>query len=483
MGLLNTPEMKPTPRNQLLGLLADALTTGRDFADRAKVPDVVPLLGGQGLGSLLLGKAPEELTDISYGNMPVRINPLAGRTASFVPEIKPGRKESLADLVMAAQAVPGGNRAALGALGAVDTGVGKAVYLAHTPLSQNPNVGKRYQAQLVGNLAPKTPVKIEDLTGSNIMLVPWDSTSRGYKIKSVSDEVLPTPVVTTGGQDYARDVAHMADDIGGASGTGIAKRVVERFRQAEMENAAKGGGGDVYFMPSTMSKDSEFFSSMPTDILLQLIKKADPSPSEIAVLDQALRNAPVQTPKGLVRPFQQFQGIMTPEGQAQLYTGAAFEPGGTPGNFRKAFTEEMFKVRNQKQFGFNREDITNAVTDPALMGLPKGMMGNTVVRALPERGISASTDRVYPSNFHGDYVGSLGLSLPAEVLMPKTYSAIYQEMRKKYPGKDNDAIQSMTLGALEKRKQDVSEFVDQQVVDSVYNYLSGNRAPVGLLTP
>lgn len=367
--------------------------------------------------------------------------------------------------------------------GAVDAGVGNAVYLPHTPLSQNPNVGKRYSADFVGNMAPKTPVKIEDLTGSNIMLVPWDSTSRGYKIKSVSDELLPTPVITTGGQDYARDMAHMANDIGGASGTGIAKRVVDRFRQAQAENAAKGGGGDVYFMPSTMSKDSEFFSSMPTDILMELIKKASPSASEIAALDDALRNAPVQTTKGLTRPFQQFQGILTPEGQAQLYTGAAFGPGGTSGNFRKAFTDEMFKVRNQKQFGFNREDITNAVTDPALMGLPKGMMGNTVVRAWPERGVSPSTDRVYPTNFHGDYVGSLGLSLPADVLMPKTYGAVYQEMRHKYPGKDADAIHSMTLGALEKRKANVSEFVDQQVVDSVYNYLSGNRAPVGLLTP
>lgn len=130
--LLDLQEMKPTPRNQLLGLLADALTAGRDFADKAKVPAVVPLLGGQGLGSLLLGKAPEELTNISYGNMPLRINPLAGRTASFVPEIKPGRKEQVADLAMALQAVPGGNRAALSALGAVDTGVGKAMFIGPT---------------------------------------------------------------------------------------------------------------------------------------------------------------------------------------------------------------------------------------------------------------------------------------------------------------------------------------------------------------
>lgn len=362
-------------------------------------------------------------------------------------------------------------------------GAGKAVYLLHTPLNPNARVGKRFKSELVGKMAPKTEVKIEDLKDTSIMLGPWDSTSRGYKISSVSDEKLPTPVITTGGQDYARDLAHMEKDVAGASGTAIAKRVVDRFTQAQIENARAGGGGDVFFMPSTMSRDSEFFSTMPTDILLELIKKANPSKKDIAQLDEALRNAPVATPQGLVRPFQNFQGIMTPEGQAQLFTGAGFEAKGTPGNFRKAFTEEMFKVRNQKQFGFNREDITNAITDPALMGLPKGMMGNTVVRAMPERGISPSTDRAYPANFHGDYIGSMGLSLPAQVLMPKTYGAIFAEMKAKYPGKADDAIHSMTLGALEKRKEKVSEFVDQQVIDSVYEYLMGNRAPAGLLSP
>lgn len=120
----SVPEMKPTPRDQRLGLIADALMSVRNFADRLRIPQNVPLLGGQGVGSMILGRAPEELADISYGNVPVRVNPYAGRTASFVPEVKPRRREQVADL-LALTGVPGGGRAAVALLGgAGDLGMG-----------------------------------------------------------------------------------------------------------------------------------------------------------------------------------------------------------------------------------------------------------------------------------------------------------------------------------------------------------------------
>ncbi len=109
-------EAKPTPRNALLGALADALSAGRDYADRAQVPQWMPLVGGQGVGSLLLGRAPEELSEWSYGNAPLRVNPLAGRTAGYMPEVKPGRKEGLADVAGLLLPTPTGRRAAAQAL-------------------------------------------------------------------------------------------------------------------------------------------------------------------------------------------------------------------------------------------------------------------------------------------------------------------------------------------------------------------------------
>lgn len=133
------PEMRPTPRNRIMGLFADALTQGRDFADRAQIPPGVPLVGGQGIGSMLMGKTPEELNEWSYGNAPMRINPLAGRTASFVPEVKPGRKQGLADALGFASSAPGRNALMMG-MGAMDGGAAQAAMMGARKTGPSPQV-------------------------------------------------------------------------------------------------------------------------------------------------------------------------------------------------------------------------------------------------------------------------------------------------------------------------------------------------------
>lgn len=110
------PQMTATPRSPRMGMLADALMAARNFANRLQVPQGVPLIGGEGLGSLVLGRAPEELVEMSYGNMPMRINPYAGQTASFAPEMKPNRGAQVADLLSLA-GVPGGGRTAAALVG------------------------------------------------------------------------------------------------------------------------------------------------------------------------------------------------------------------------------------------------------------------------------------------------------------------------------------------------------------------------------
>lgn len=120
---LRQVEMKPTPRSPRMGIFADAMMAVRDFANRLQIPQGVPLIGGEGVGSLLMGRAPEELVEMSYGNMPVRVNPYAGRTAGFMPEMKPGRGAQVADLLSLA-GVPGGGRTAVAAMGAADLGSG-----------------------------------------------------------------------------------------------------------------------------------------------------------------------------------------------------------------------------------------------------------------------------------------------------------------------------------------------------------------------
>lgn len=179
------PQMTATPRSPRMGMLADALMAARNFANRLQVPQGVPLIGGEGLGSLVLGRAPEELVEMSYGNMPMRVNPYAGRTASFVPEMKPNRGAQVADLLSLA-GVPGGGRTAAAMVGGgmadfgagteraligyhgtphrfaptpanplgefrasqIGTGEGAQAYGYGTYFAESPGVAKRYQATL-----------------------------------------------------------------------------------------------------------------------------------------------------------------------------------------------------------------------------------------------------------------------------------------------------------------------------------------------
>lgn len=72
-------DFKPLPRNRVLGALSDYLSGARSLGDRVDLP----LVGG--LGSLLLGKSPEELDAWAYGDYPMYM-PAQGNLPQFKPE-------------------------------------------------------------------------------------------------------------------------------------------------------------------------------------------------------------------------------------------------------------------------------------------------------------------------------------------------------------------------------------------------------------
>lgn len=173
-------QMTATPRSPRLGFLADAMMALKEFANRVQVPAGVPLLGGEGVGSLLLGKAPEELVEMSYGNMPMRINPYAGQTASFVPEMKPGRGAQVADLLSLAP-TPGGARAAAGLAGMADFGTGaeRAIFIG--PLARTWDDASNAKA-IKMELEGATPQQIWQETGNF-------RSADGYWRQEISDDV------------------------------------------------------------------------------------------------------------------------------------------------------------------------------------------------------------------------------------------------------------------------------------------------------
>lgn len=397
----------------------------------------------------------------------------------------PGRLQSATDLLM--QYNPGGlvpnqpptptevqQQQLLGM--AMDKGMAFApmgIFRPTTPLKPDPEVGTRFQREYIGGLAEKKPVKIEDLQGSSVMIMPWDSTSRNMRVSSISEEALPTPVVTHGGQDYARDLAHIEKGVGGASNLSIAKRIRDRDIQARAENIAAGGTGNVIHLPATMGEGAENFSIMPTEALLGLLDRSSPTKKFSKEIDSAIRNYKVAKGVGenrvVTQPFKNFKGVMTEEGRMQLYTGEGIDS--TAGELRKAFVDRLTLKENQKALGFNAEDLRAAITDPTLQNVPKGYVGNTVLMT-DESGMHLipSTNPTYSTDFTARYLGTLGQNVPTEVLFPRLFPRLTEE----FSGKRGD-IRNMVLGALEKRKEGVSELIDQQVIDNYYNYIQQQR--------
>jgi len=486
-------ELRATPyANPLTGLSNDAIQGLLAFMqDKRRTQQL------QGLGNLLESTGiPKTVERAAYADSPRGLlDALTNINRANVPLLKPETADALLTVAplprgagkMAMAAGRAGERVAervvpqimeRGGLPAeilqgMAQNTRSNVFLETKPKTPNPLVGSRYETEYIGGLAPKTPTRIEDTKGSSFMILPWDSTTRNMKIKSVSDEVLPEAVITEGGQDFARFLENIEKGIGGASGESIAKKIMQRVKIAQEENLAAGGNGQVFMLPSTMSTYAENFSTMPTEVLLQLIKKADLPKSRIDTINQQIRS--FKDVDGN-QNFTGFKGIETIEGQKQLFTGEGVND--TAGELRKAFVNRMYLKDNQKAIGFNEEDLVNALTDDALRGLPRGYAGNTIIKANPEGLLTPSNHKSYSTNFAGTYGGSLegGLlgNVPVEILLPKSYGKIERE----FAGKRGD-MRSNVIGALEKRKAGVSDVVDQEMIDNYYKYIAEKE--LGLL--
>lgn len=339
-------------------------------------------------------------------------------------------------------------------------------HLTHTPKSPNPDVGTRYEVSEATGLAPKTPVDLEQHKGASIMVMPWDSTSRNVKVRSVSGRQLPDEVTTHGGQDYARDLEHMRQAIAGASGEGIAKRIATREAIARMQNEEQGGTGRILHLPITMGERGEDFSMPPTEILHQLYRMAELPKGETDRMNAEIRAHKIIKSGKTIQPFGGFVGLEHPEFHEQIERGHGLDT--TPGELRKAIVDRLGYLKaNQKALGFNMEDVVGAVTDPALRGVPKGFIGNTVIGSDPEQmTLTPSSNKAYDTNFSGEYLGSLGHSFPAEVLMGKHIERLRNDFAKK-----RGDTRTMALGALEKRKFNVSQLLDNETLDHYGDFL------------
>lgn len=110
----------PIERSPYFGAASDAAGGVRRFFNKAQIPEVIPLIGGAGVGDMLVGEAPEELNRWAHGFSPFKDRNVPGYAGlRGIPDIQPSRAGPLADtLFLGADAAGlGMGTAALGRAG------------------------------------------------------------------------------------------------------------------------------------------------------------------------------------------------------------------------------------------------------------------------------------------------------------------------------------------------------------------------------
>jgi len=353
-------------------------------------------------------------------------------------------------------------------LGGLAQGTRSYAYLPHTEKSPNPLVGTRYKTQYVGNLAPKFDFDVQAEQGSSVMSNPWDLTSRGEKVLEVSDIPMSNQMITEGGHDFARDLANIQANIGGASGRQIAERMQDRVNDATFANLFDKGTGRVFTMPSTMDVKGSHFSTMPTDLVMDIFQQAGLKPKDVERITDDLRSFVFETEKG---KFKNAAPVGSPEFMLQLRQGGK---GFSAGDLRKGLMDRMSQKEYQKMLGFNIEDVYGAIGDQSLKGLPKGFVGNTMIETSPFAGLKPATHQSYDTANMGKYAGSMP-SMPLELMMPDLFRAIEINYLKdpRYRKLTPLQLRTMIVNTIEKRGNVISQPINQRVVDNVMRYKQG----------
>ena len=368
-------------------------------------------------------------------------------------------------------------RGGLGADILTDMGQGTRsyVHLPHTEKSPDPTVGTRYKRTDIGGLVPRKDLDIEKLDKSSVKVFPWDASDRNKLVTEVSDIPLTKPVLLEGGDNYMRDIKHVKKRIAGASNEGIANRIQDRIDQASVENQILGGTGKVFGFPIRMADKAEHASTFPTDIAMDLLKQGNLSRKELDDLTNELRGMSFEAKgKGY---FQNVAPIDSPEFLVQLREGIKGnkEKGitsVTDMNLRRALMDRLSQKKFQKRLEYNYPDLIGSVIADELKGVPKGWVGNVSAELDPFSKIRPSKSSTYSHDFGGKYYASMP-NMPVEFLMPNTFEGIYREMKALYPSAKPEALRNMAIGAMEKRKENISEMIGPRSIDAVKLYQEG----------
>lgn len=354
-----------------------------------------------------------------------------------------------------------------GKVGALEAIAKKTIgFLESTPTKPNELVGTRYKTTDLGGLIEPTPFDIEKALGAKVMHRPYDLSGRNQLVEEVSGHKLINPVTTEGGQPFGRDIKLQATGQGGASNKSINDRILKR-----VEAAAREGDGRVFNNPSTMTYGSEAFSTMPIDIIMDLIKQRELPKETLEYLSNLVR---AKSPA-----LQNFVGFDDPRAVEQFLKGG-YGLTTTPGKLRVGATQAMMGKENKAQslIDYNHEDLFNAIRAPELRGVPPGYTGETIMEAVPgHRGFDIGNHGAYDSGDASIYRGQ-GINAPISIWMPDQYKQALAEVRSapKTAEKALGHQRAMARNVLGTAEEGVAQTITPQVADNLQRYQEAIKA-------
>lgn len=347
-------------------------------------------------------------------------------------------------------------------------------YRESTPSNPDPLVGTRYTVTAPVNIVDLPAFDPSKHLGANASVLDWDSTARNTILKNISGRDLPFDIKTHGGHEYPADVEHLAKNIAGASGEKIAKRVADRINTSAIEGEKRGGTGEALSIVQTMGEGSERFA-LPTsqfafDIIADGLMRGTLKESDVKDIERMVRE---RKNYGNLSGFKGFNE----EGWDQFHTGSGLS-GTTPGKLRTAIGEVLGLKGTQELLDFNIEDLVNAITAKKLINVPKGFIGSSVIQS-PAGGTKTLPSPLFPydspysTDFTGKGIAQFPEMINTEALFYRVLNPIKRELLDR-PNKkpyDKETLRQSALGAIAKRKENVSQLIDNQFLDDYNTYL------------
>ena len=295
----------------------------------------------------------------------------------------------------------------------------------------------------VGDMLPRNTISPESLQGSILIPAVGDRTQAGGLLTHINDASLAKPVTLEGGPDFMRASANQSSD---GSVWASDKPVIGRLANYTRELGQTGNPLNLVY--SAMGARSGDASHMMADALLQQMPGAQVTKKAAKEFDSSLR-----------KQLPDWPGVNSPEARAYLIN--------TTMDKRKQFVE-LFSLAEHQAKGFPDVASTRfAITDPAFVGQPTGVSGHSIARLDPAGKVIPNPQvphTTYSTQLGGQgYLGGMEKPIPREVMFPDFYAA---RRAANQPKLADDRSFSMS---------NVSQQANQQWVDTVSNYLRGQK--------